>query len=346
MNFELRHLEKSDWTALAAQYADYSYLHTWEYGVAAAARVGAHVENLAITDNDEVIALASVRVKKLPLVRAGLAYINGGPLIRRNSDIEDALRVALFALKEEYVRRRRLTLRIAPRIMMDIPAERVCAVFEELGFDAAAGLRKYRTIVVNTQPPIDAIRKALGQKWRNCLNAATRNELVVRKDESTAGFAEFCTLYRELMDRKQFAVDQDAEFFRSLQANLPSSERLVVTLAESAGAPVAGHVASYLGDTGIYLLGATSQQGLSLKASYLLQWEAIKVAQERGCSCYDLGGIDPVENPGVYHFKSGMGGREVIAPGPFQCGAGAASTKFVELGEKVARSLRGRFKSR
>jgi lipid II:glycine glycyltransferase (peptidoglycan interpeptide bridge formation enzyme) len=41
-----------------------------------------------------------------------------------------------------------------------------------------------------------------------------------------------------------------------------------------------------------------------------LQWNTIVRAKSRGIRYYDLGGIDAVANPGVYHFKSGLGGDE------------------------------------
>ena len=44
----------------------------------------------------------------------------------------------------------------------------------------------------------------------------------------------------------------------------------------------------------------------------------MEAAREEGCRWYDLGGIDPQNNPGVYHFKSGFGGEEIIVPGPFE----------------------------
>ncbi len=45
--------------------------------------------------------------------------------------------------------------------------------------------------------------------------------------------------------------------------------------------------------------------------SYLLQWEMIKWLKQRGCQKYDLGGINLDDNPGVYHFKSGITNQEV-----------------------------------
>ena len=108
---------------------------------------------------------------------------------------------------------------------------------------------------------------------------------------------------------------------------------------------MAGHVASLLGDTSVYLLGATLEAGLKAKASYLLQWNAILEAKKRGLSWYDLGGIDPEGNPGVYHFKKGLGGLEVCAAGPFEMAPGASTALVLRAGEWLYRALARRRQS-
>ena len=67
-----------------------------------------------------------------------------------------------------------------------------------------------------------------------------------------------------------------------------------------------------MGDTAIYLLGATNERARELKAAYFLQWQAMLWLKDRGARWYDLGGIDPEANPGGYHFKSGFGGNETM----------------------------------
>ncbi len=66
-----------------------------------------------------------------------------------------------------------------------------------------------------------------------------------------------------------------------------------------------------MGNLGIYLLGATSDNGLKAKGAYLLQWTAIKWLREHRVCYYDLGGINRERNPGVYHFKSGLSGQDI-----------------------------------
>ena len=125
-----------------------------------------------------------------------------------------------------------------------------------------------------------------------------------------------------------------------MQKNLAEHERFLVSIVCENEQPVAGHVSSILGDTCVYLLGATNNAGLKNKAAYLAQWSVIQMAKERGCRFYDLGGIDPDKNPGVYHFKKGMGGQDVTVSGPFECSPNGLKRMLVNNGEKVYRFLR------
>jgi hypothetical protein len=310
----IKRLDIESWHRIAPRFADHNYRQSWHYGIAAAERRGAESEHVAIYRDDEVVALADVRIKRVPVIGGGLAYVNGGPLVRRDgrSDDPDVLSDALRALSEEYVRRRRLILRVTAPLGTD------SRPFELAGFSRTDRGKTYRTLLVDLSPPLDAIRKSLAQKWRNGLNGAERNGLQIRCGSSTAMLAEFCELFSRFRDRKGFDVDIDPAFYLALQEHEERCDRLVVSFCHHEGQLVGGHVASLLGEAGVYLFGATDELGLKKKASYLLQWHAIQYAKAHGMRWYDLGGIDPAENPNVFHFKSGMGGLDVTAPGPFE----------------------------
>jgi hypothetical protein len=110
----------------------------------------------------------------------------------------------------------------------------------------------------------------------------------------------------------------DVGEFGRICENLPTGLKLKILICEHQGQPVSSIVCSALGDTGIYLLGATHDEGLNTKGAYLLQWTMIKWLKENGFQFYDLGGIDPEQNPGVYHFKQGFSGRDVSRIAPFE----------------------------
>ena len=95
-----------------------------------------------------------------------------------------------------------------------------------------------------------------------------------------------------------------------------------------------------MGDSAIYLLGATSDDGLNSKGAYLLQWTLIKWLKENGIRWYDLGGIDPAGNPGVYHFKRGFSGADVCQINPLATCDSTVSAVIVRAGLAMQRALR------
>ncbi|MDM8007805.1 MAG: peptidoglycan bridge formation glycyltransferase FemA/FemB family protein [Phycisphaerae bacterium] len=340
IRYRIEAVDRQRWRQRAASFLDYSYRQLWDFGVACARRVGAVSEHVATLDGDETIALADVRVKRIPIIGAGIAYINGGPLVRRNEPSDgQRLEWALRALAAEYVDRRSLVLRIAPALGPPDWNQQQCGVFEACGFGPADRVKRYRTLVLDLGRPLEAIRKSLDQKWRNCLNRSEKNGLSIRSGSSEELFESFCGLYRQLLSRKGFDVDLDAAFYATVQRDLAEAERFVISIADSGGHPVAGHVASMLGDTCVYLLGASNKAGMETKASYLLQWHTIQAARERGCRWYDLGGIDPDANPGTYHFKAGLGGQDVFAPGPFEIGPAGIKGGIVPVAERLHRAI-------
>jgi lipid II:glycine glycyltransferase (peptidoglycan interpeptide bridge formation enzyme) len=95
---------------------------------------------------------------------------------------------------------------------------------------------------------------------------------------------------------------------------------------------VSGVVCSGIGDMGIYLYGATSDEGLNSQGSYLLQWKALSWLKGKGAKWYNLHGINPVTNPGTYHFKAGFlgkNGKDVCFLGVYDaCDSVATRTVF------------------
>ena len=118
-NPQVVHLDRTQWESSVRQFRDYSYRQSWAYGVQLASRRGATTEHVAIRCGGDTIGLADVRIKRLPLIGGGLAFISGGPLVRGLDGSEDDLArfdLAIEALVREFVHRRGLTLRVvAPR---------------------------------------------------------------------------------------------------------------------------------------------------------------------------------------------------------------------------------------
>ena len=312
-----------EWDAMRKQFNDANYRQLPAYATAAATRVGARSENVVIRSGGALLGLCNVRVKKLPLLPFGIAYVNGAPMMgdsQVGSDRAAVLTSCLEALRDEYVEARGHVLRIVGIARADFPIAMANQGFVDAGFALSEAKGRYRTILVDLRRDLSEIRRGFDQKWRNVLNKAERQELDVINGTGAELFKEFNELHCKLVARKQLDVDLGPEFFLGLQNELSESDRFVVHLAKQQGKVVAGHIGAFHGDTAVYLLGAANDEGLKTNASYLLQWRVIEYAKERGCKWYDLGGIDPEMNPDVYRFKVRIGGVDVCAPGPYESG--------------------------
>lgn len=333
-------VDAGQWRTLARSFDDYNYRQLWEYGQACAHRRNAVSEHVRIHDNGRTLALADVRIKQMGTL-GGIAYIDGGPLVRGNDeDATQRLRVALEALIEEYVNHRKLLLRIQPPLGAPRWNRQAAEVFESAGFQVNSEAKPYRTFLIDLHRDEEALMGGLAKKWRYNLRKAMKDDFVLRTGCEDELFDEFCRLHDRFREAKGFEVPLEPAFYADVQRRLPLRDRMVVSLAEKDGQVIAGHVYSALGDTAVNLFRAMTPEAAKTQVSYLLQWNAVAAAAARGFGCYDMGGIDPEGNPGVYSFKKGLGGEETAAAGPFEYGSDSLRGLLVHGAEKLYRKIR------
>lgn len=300
-------------SALLQAFTDASWRQMPAYCTAAAAQIGAVSEYLAVFEGDRLIGLANVRFKKLPVIPGGIALISHGPMTVAPGDSFDELRYAkvVDALKHEVVVRRKFCLRIDPALTSVEVAALQARSLARSAFSGEGG-RKYQTFMLDLAKGEEQLRADLNGKWRTDLRRGEKQGLTIKRSSDAEAFAEFAPLLDELSRAKDFAPPQGANFFAQVAAQAGTPENITIHNAYADGELVAGHIGAFAGDKAVYLLGATSNRGRELRASYVLQWEVIRYAIELGLSQYDLGGADEDENPSVFRFKKRMGGELVL----------------------------------
>lgn len=130
---------------------------------------------------------------------------------------------------------------------------------------------------------------------------------------------EFTRIMVETGVRDNF-VTRDASYFSHMLENLGEHARLYMAFHE--GKPIAGTLAIWFGDKVWYLYGASSNEHRNLMPNYLLQWNMMCWALEKGCRLYDFRGVSgdlSEDNPlyGLYKFKKGFNGTFVEFLGEF-----------------------------
>jgi peptidoglycan pentaglycine glycine transferase (the first glycine) len=170
------------------------------------------------------------------------------------------------------------------------------------------------------RPPEDEILAAMKQKTRYNIRLSGRKDVVVREG-SGADLNTFVDLMKITGQRDDFGT-HDPEYYAAMYS-LFTPDHAVLLLAEYEGQALAGAIITALGDTAVYLYGASSNQERNRMPAYAVQWAAIRWARARGCTRYDLWGVpdadlDALEAQftersdglwSVYRAKRGYGGR-------------------------------------
>lgn len=316
-------LSQREWDTLAGGFADLTIYQTWAYG---AVRWGEkNLAHFVLQRSGQIVAAAQARLFRVPFLGLGVAYVRYGPLFR-NRGVEERLSVfrqAVRGLRNEFVRERGLTLSLNLNLAAVDEPDQYLAVVKEEGYHRARFVPPLRTLLLDLSPPLEELRSSLLQRWRNQLNQAEKRFGVeVSSGTGSELFAEFARVYREMLTSKKFVAFTKVDEFAAMQEALLPEQKQLIVLGHAEGQTVAGTVLSVTGDKAILLLAASNQQGRAVRASYAVQWHALALLKQRGCRWYDLGGIDPATNPGGYHFKLGLAGKDGVDAfyvGQYEC---------------------------
>jgi len=331
---------KDEWYALMETFSDATIIQSWDWG-----HVwwkGRGLSHMVLRRHGEPVAAAQVNVRRVPGL-GGMALAMWGPMWKRPGHAPDPeiFSAALAAMHEEYVGRRRLMLRVIPN-EAEGDHEAFDSAFRETGLERASSYIPYRTYVVDLSLNEADMRAGLRGNWRGHLKKAESNGLEIVDGSSPELLKEVCALYTEMHQRKGFTEAFDHRLFAQVQTILPDRHKLRIFVARKDGVPVAGIAVSLFGNTAHYLLGATGNAGTQLRASYLLQWNAIRWAKASGATLYDLHGVDPERDPGVHHFKQGLAGKNTpmtVYMGVYQTQGPLASRVMVQAGEAARRVI-------
>jgi hypothetical protein len=331
---------RAEWSALLARFEDATVIQSWDFPAALSA--GGRVSRVVVRRGDEAVALAQVRVVELPVIRRGVAHVSWGPVWRRRGTPPDldALAAALAALRDEYAVRRKLLLRVVPKVTTAEGSGAVDAL-SSLGFRREERAKPYETLLLDIAPSQEEILARADRSWRKAFRKAERNGVTIREGTSPSLFRELVPLYGELVALKGFRREIDVEGWARFQEIAPEPERSAVFLADHGGRTVAGLAVSCVGATGLGIGIGGGRAARDLLASYLLHWRAIRWMKAAGCSAYDLVGSKPVENPGPYLFKKALGAEDRSFIGTFVSCRSATSRLVVGVGEPLRATLRG-----
>ncbi len=310
------------WKALLVQDPDASILQTAEWGDLKAD----FGWTPAFIANDTVGGM--VLFRRLPRWALGftIAYIPRGPV---TFDREKADYAGFWREVHALCRTKRaIFLRVEPDEWQDTPeAKQLTAGMIPAGM-ISPGINGFRPGFSTVQPPSTILVSLEGSEadWLARMNQKTRyNIRLSQKKDLTVSesddLAIFASLMQETGTRDQFGIHSRAYYQKCFDNFKPGGQVRLLVVAYQ-GKPLSAMMLFIRGKRASYLYGASSNEERNRMPNHLLQWSAMKLAAENGCSEYDLWGI-PDEDEAtleaqfqeqqddlwpVYRFKRGFGG--------------------------------------
>jgi peptidoglycan pentaglycine glycine transferase (the first glycine) len=309
--------DRAGWDQLLATIPGGHVLQSWAWGELKA-RFGWRVHRFRAGS-----AAAQVLFRPLPAGLGSIAYVPKGPLV--GFDDRPAVQQLLDAIRPLARQHRAVCLKIEPNREQD---PNLAEQLLSLEFRPSPHtVQPRRTILVDLDAEPDTILGRMKQKTRYNIRLAERKGVTVRAGDE-ADLGAFYELMERTSERDGFGIHSKA-YYETVHRLFVSSGQGRLLLAEYGGHLLAGLVALAVGDTAVYMYGASSDEERQRMPTYLLQWAAMCWAIEQGCHAFDLWGVPDEDEEtleaqftrrseglwGVYRFKRGFGGRLVRTAG-------------------------------
>ena len=356
-------LQTYEWGQVKAKYGwDPIYLLWSEAGKMVEAR---DVEKLSSVDSPVATAL----VLKRQIIRNGFParlfvfYTPKGPLLDWTNE---SLRKKVLDDLQAYAKKQgAIFLKMDPDVVLgrgvpdsdgDAPENNGQVVMSELkrgGWKYSSDQIQFKnTVLIDLHPSEEELLANMKQKTRYNIRLAGRKDVSLRIG-TLGDLGMLYKMYAETSVRDGFVI-RDEAYYKTvwtlfMNSSEPTCEPII---AEVDGEPVAAIFVFYFAGRAYYVYGMSRNLHREKMPTYLLQWEAMKRAKEKGCTVYDLWGAPEVFDEsdsmwGVYRFKEGLGGQVVRTLGAYDFAPNPLWYKlYSEIIPRVLDVMRSRGKSK
>jgi len=274
------------------------------------------------------------------------AYAPRGPVL----DAWDAPSIARFTdlVRSQLRAGARVShLRIDPEIERNAGPDvdgGVISALTAAGWRPAPPIQPVSTRVIDLTADEDALYGDLRKKWRQYVNKARAGGVRV-VDAGPERLDDFYRIYRETADRAGFLIRAKSAYRDAWDAFGPDGRARLLFAELPDNTPAATLFLVRSGSRVVEPYGGMTQAGADSRANYLLKWEAIRSSREAGATTYDLWGL---AHPGIAHFKTGFGGREISYVGAWDLVLDRAGVRTYSIAlrarvrvERMRHGLRG-----
>lgn len=318
---QIKHLtedQHEEWNAFAAQEPHFAILQSWEWG-GFKEKLGWKAFRVAVVEGNHIVAGAQMLVKSLPGNIASVAYIPRGPI---GNWLAPQIISKLFAEFHAIASQcKAIFLKIEPAVFLSPSVDQA---LQEIHFCRSPNTNQPQaTIVLDISADLETLLMQMRKKTRQYIRSALREDIEIRVG-NIEDIPAFVRMMQDTARREAFA-GRSRRFYEEEWKILSAKGLGVLFLAYRQKQLIAVRTAYCFGSQAAELHAGSSPNHSDLHPNYLLVWEAIKWAKERGCVAYDMWGIPdeigqtvyegnplPVSDRtdglwGVYRFKTGFG---------------------------------------
>jgi len=179
---------------------------------------------------------------------------------------------------------------------------------QDLTVKAPHNMQPKQNFIIDISLPEEKLLSGMKSKTRYNIRLAKKKGVEIFVTREQKYIDKFIDLVEQTAKRKGISFHEREHYLQMFQ-NIPE-DVLKLNVAEYEGEVIAANIVSFYGGVATYLHGATSDQHRNVMAPFLLQWQAILDAKERGIKYYDFGGIFPESSKGgqqgITRFKLGF----------------------------------------
>lgn len=308
--------EKERFDRFIASHAKGHFLQLWEWGEVKRG-MGWEPLPLVLEEDGEIRAALLILKRRLPIpvLQKCIFYAPRGPVA--DIDSEEVCKALFEGASRVAKEHKAIFLKIDPDVPVKNQAfadilKRCSFKKNETGLDFE-GVQPAFVFRLDIRPSEINLLQNMHSKWRYNIKLAGRKGVTLRKGESKEDLKVFYHILQETAIRDKFLV-RGYEYFEWIWDNMVEQGYAQVFLAEYQGQVIAATLAMVLGDKAWYLYGASSNEYRNVMPNYLIQWEMICWARQKGCTLYDFRGVSgdlDEANPlyGLYRFKKGFNGE-------------------------------------
>ena len=306
-------------------------------------KMGDKILRLGIYKNKELVSTALVI--KMKARRGTFLLLPHAPsFAKASTDKAELLKVLLERLKEIGKEEKAAFIRIAPIWERN---EENKKIFKELGFrEAPIHVHPELTWELDLGLSEEELLKNMRKTTRYLIRQGLKNEEIkIIKSNDIRDIEKFNNLYLATKTRHQFSPFS-LNYLKNEFLSFLADNEISIFLGKYKGELVSSGIFVFWQNIGFYHHGASSLKYPKVPVSYLLLWEAIKRAKEKGCQKFNFWGIAPISNKkhpwaGLTLFKMGFGGgsKEYLKTQDFVISNSYWISYFIEKLRKLKRGL-------